>query len=367
MGRVAFMIGVLAVLTTMACVPPDSSATSPGWTARTDEDVFRDKIAAGCATLQDCNALLVESRERFDRCANAPQTDAIERACKQQIEDRVAAERAASSMGTAKTVATQGEIRPVPTGIAAGQVYEDNENVYRENMKRLKGSCEDIKTLADMAVAAPTPEIRDRYQRRAITARNSRMEDIPREIQSLISRHGWGATDLPNFADPTEARKEIEYARSLVTELRCYDAAATEIPTESESADAYRIRNAQPVGLPVDAGVTAQGDAELVERWAADREAAIQTEINCRATPDCMGARAAVPICKLIAERADAVRSMARERQNPSGYVDKAVLHDLGSDIQRDDEELRKLKGDFVATAHHPFTEKLCARPRAAP
>jgi hypothetical protein len=60
--------------------------------------------------------------------------------------------------------------------------------------------------------------------------------------------------------------------------------------------------------------------------------------------------------------------AMERERSNPSGYVDKALLHQLGSDIQSYQEQLARLAPAYQAARHHPFqgwrTEGACVAMR---
>jgi hypothetical protein len=59
---------------------------------------------------------------------------------------------------------------------------------------------------------------------------------------------------------------------------------------------------------------------------------------------------------------------MVHERANPSGYVDKGLLHKIGSDIQYYQEQLATLAPQYQAVRHHAFagwrTEGACIAAR---
>ena len=55
-------------------------------------------------------------------------------------------------------------------------------------------------------------------------------------------------------------------------------------------------------------------------------------------------------------------RTSAREKRNPSGYVDMRLLHDLGDDVQADDDAIRELRARYLSVAHRPFNESACPK-----
>jgi hypothetical protein len=97
-----------------------------------------------------------------------------------------------------------------------------------------------------------------------------------------------------------------------------------------------------------------------VEAWAALREKDISDEQTCRATPTCMGARIAVPLCQAIAIRRAAMRGIARERANPARVVDLNTLHELGQQVQEKDAIAADLKARYAAVTHKAFSEASC-------
>ena len=103
------------------------------------------------------------------------------------------------------------------------------------------------------------------------------------------------------------------------------------------------------------------------EVWATSTDAAIDREIQCRATPQCLADRAKLrldqataPICNLLQQRASAVQDIALENSNPSGVRDLRVLHDAGETMQAVDAQLPALKSRYAALAHKPFAPAAC-------
>jgi len=101
------------------------------------------------------------------------------------------------------------------------------------------------------------------------------------------------------------------------------------------------------------------------EAWAAADDVAIDEEQRCLTTSGCIAKRVAdrakkasdealIAVCLDVQKREADVRDMSRERANPSGYVDKVLLHSLGEDIQEIDARLPASKAAYAAIAHKP-------------
>ena len=93
----------------------------------------------------------------------------------------------------------------------------------------------------------------------------------------------------------------------------------------------------------------------------------VAKEKACRADKKCMGDRAArkaeeqflaavvQPMCRADQDREAALADMAHERANPSGYVDKVLLHDRGAAVQTAQEQLAAMSPAYVKVRHHPW------------
>lgn len=111
-----------------------------------------------------------------------------------------------------------------------------------------------------------------------------------------------------------------------------------------------------------------QGLADHRDQAIAEIRGFVANEKACRADTKCMAARAAkkaeamfwssvvVPLCQADKGKEDASALMARERANPSGYVDKVYLYDLGQQVQTDQERMIEMRSKYVAFRHHPWT-----------
>lgn len=156
---------------------------------------------------------------------------------------------------------------------------------------------------------------------------------------------------LPKLRDWTNAtRLEVAVARQCIP-----------------PADAWKIIH--PRGTWV--GAASEADVERrygdAERWAAALDAQIDDMQTCLQTPGCMAARKAAEVkavldgvCALLAQRAQDVRDMVREKSNPAGVVDKYLLHRIGLDIQAVDDALVDAKANYAASARRPFAPSLC-------
>ena len=60
-------------------------------------------------------------------------------------------------------------------------------------------------------------------------------------------------------------------------------------------------------------------------------------------------------ICDAVSERADLVTEMRQEQSNPSGFVDKVLLHELGYGIQVRDRQIAAAKVEYRKMTHKAF------------
>lgn len=116
---------------------------------------------------------------------------------------------------------------------------------------------------------------------------------------------------------------------------------------------------------------------DKVEGILAGLGAVVAAEQKCRADVKCMSARAArkaeaeffgsvvAPMCEADQNREQATAAMAHERANPSGYVNKVVLHDAGETIQTAQETLQQYASAYAKVRHHgwPGWRKECPAP----
>ncbi len=118
---------------------------------------------------------------------------------------------------------------------------------------------------------------------------------------------------------------------------------------------------------------TAQADAarkdrytakkEARERKEAEEEAAVQAEIvQCRNDPKCTWERVSAPLCEAIKNKRLYQQDMAKEQANPSGFVNKVFLHDLGAEIQLCDENIAMFRKDYREQMHRAFNESTCQK-----
>jgi hypothetical protein len=216
---------------------------------------------------------------------------------------------------------------------------------YRDDAKRLGSSCQDITALEAAAAAIrqqepSDPTLGDRrradeyvaseYSKLAQERRDDRVRRVTGEIGSWLKAF----VSLQDADNPAQAREDIPKTRALLEDLHCYDAAA---------ADKLRAD---------------------VDAWASAREKAISDEETCRATPACMGARVAVPLCEAIATRRGAMQDIARQRANRAGAVNLALVHDLRQQVQEDDATITELRAKYLATTHKGFDDASCPKPR---
>jgi hypothetical protein len=107
-----------------------------------------------------------------------------------------------------------------------------------------------------------------------------------------------------------------------------------------------------------DAEKAAKVDGAVSKLWTA-----VATEKACRTNAKCMEKRrekaflhdVVEPMCQADQEREDAVKSIARENANPSGYVDKVLLHNLGATAQDAQDRVTAMTPAYVKVRKHPW------------
>jgi hypothetical protein len=242
-------LGTIAVLALTACLG-------------TQEQAFRNRVALGCHTKQQCVELEQDAATRSQACEShnarnpatmdqwdcAPLAEDLKTATmmladlegrtKREADDKAQAERAAAA--------------------------ED------ARVSALGDSCEGLTAIEDAAAHAPPP--RDaQYRDLARTRRESKVAALSTQLdQTLQSK--------PDLSDVTAARAWAQgaatAARASVDQLRCYD------------GDAAAKRQPQ------------------VDAWVSSTTDAIDKEEACRASPRCLTDRKLIPLlCDAIQNR----------------------------------------------------------------
>jgi hypothetical protein len=299
------------------------------------DDGFRAKLAAGCHSDTECAALYQEADARTVACMKVARSDDE---CVEVFHDRTAA----LNLHAVRQEAVAADVRE--KNLAAFQADANEDRQVRADLLELHESCDDVATLTAAAAKARSQWAIDRYTEAAQQRRSQQVSYLVGEIGRETGRsrgysrvvHPDGTetrkSSLPGMANPEALRSRIAEVRALVERLRCYDAAAA---------------------------TTAAGDVNV---WATELDAAITAEMSCRATPQCLADRLVPSLCEAIAGRKDALSGIARERQNPSGYVNATLLHDLGEDAQIDAATAADLRKRYTAIAHRPFDDSRCSK-----
>jgi hypothetical protein len=109
--------------------------------------------------------------------------------------------------------------------------------------------------------------------------------------------------------------------------------------------------------------ITAEQKATAVEAAVGTVREGVAKERACRADAKCMAKRkekafftqVVQPMCQADQEREGALQGIAREKANPSGYVDKVFLHSLGASAQQAQDTLTAMTPDYVKFRKHPW------------
>ncbi len=294
-------------------------------------DPMQEKIAAGCHTAEACAALKAEAHARGDRCVADPRGDD----CEARLRDLTAADTLASTQANADRMmaVNLGLSAPVETASAAS----DREAQYRADVERFGDSCEDVAALADAGAHRPDADVAQLYANLVATRRTTETNRRLKDLQQILHRADYVSRDRD---DPTvsiiyedQIRQAVAMARSIAQEIRCYDEAAGKAATTD------------------------------VDAWANGLETSIADEKACMAKPQCLADRLLPSLCETIGMKREALAGIAREKRNPSGFVDMRLLRDLGEDVQNDEDRLRELRARYLKVAHKAFNDERCSRP----
>ncbi len=101
------------------------------------------------------------------------------------------------------------------------------------------------------------------------------------------------------------------------------------------------------------------------ERDKKDAEAAAAVEVEiaqCKANPKCTWERVSVPLCQALKDKRAYQQDMAREKANPSGFVNARYLRELGAQIQTDDDNIAMFRKDYREQMGRTFNEGACPK-----
>lgn len=307
--------------------------------AERQDDGFRARIPAACKTQAACEALQDEARERFRRCEADPphqfvRTSSTRPPCAEQQDDREdVAKRVAQLRREAEAKEQAQREKDDRISAAVGQQRERN----RSFMRGLTGACSEQQAIEEFVKTMPADvpttarpdflrELRDRWTEE----RGHRIAKVSTNIDFAERRK----IKLEDLENPDDALVAVNEERVHVAELRCEG---------RENADLTALQ-------------------EKLDSWAAATSKGVAEEKQCRASTECTANRLAGPICTRIDDRRGYVEDMARERANPSGYVNTTYLHKLGTWIQEADDDISRMKREFAKEAKQPFSEARCRK-----
>lgn len=309
-------------------------------------DDFRTKVAAGCHSGAECAALVQLAQDRYLACYKAAATES---GCAEEQKDKATAQDAmnaflhsgSGSQEPGEEFGHEGLRERAERERIARERQEEGQravaerqraDAMRDRIRELENTATTCEGLAEFEayVRANLEDGATGARRHYLEAIQSRRDDFVRSAKYAVDWRIDRPLNLPVADDPAAALKDIEPTLATAEGMRCYDAAA---------ADAAK---------------------QAAEAWADATRKAVAAEQACRASPICMGGRAAEPLCEVIRDRREAVRAMATERSNPSGVVDLRNLHDLGAQIQRNDQQIVEMKAEYARVAKRAFSEALC-------
>lgn len=273
------------------------------------DDGFRAKLAAGCNSQEACSALYDAAEKRWETCMGHVRGRNEYASCNDSMQDR----------------------------FTASELKNRQQEAYEKNRRNTF-----LAAQQGVADAAERRRQREQAERAVTECLGSR----PQVLQGLLIPQ-----PLATAADRTAAQMLADGAAANVNDaldkIRQCDPALT--TTLEPQVQAWRTQLAKDV---------------------ADDEA-------CRSTPACMKQRRedtakaerqrqlveVVPdLCQAVADRRVMIAEMARERANPSGIVDRQLLHDDGARLQSDNEQVTDLTAHYIAITHKPFSETVCPK-----
>jgi hypothetical protein len=157
---------------------------------------------------------------------------------------------------------------------------------------------------------------------------------------------------------------EAAERRALADKLKAWADGVERLPDAELDAlpSAAAAAIARYATLSTDLGQPTDPQAARVALDAMTSDAA--KEKACRADAKCLNDRAVKradadftetvlsPLCGYDEHRAAAAAALARERANPSGFVNKSLMHGYGSDMQFNTEQMKPLLAAFVRAKH---------------
>jgi hypothetical protein len=227
---------------------------------------------------------------------------------------------------------------------------------------------------ADSRCFQGAAEARDacvRRQPRGVPACMSSFQEAIRDCQ---------AADLRDAAATVAARDEqAARAKRLVTDRAELSAISARLKSLTEPQWWEDRPDAELGGLTESTVADAARSNELAIELGNDRPfseadlaslrttvaAKVAKERACRADKKCMAGRVArkaeaeffeavvSPMCMADQQREAAQEDMARERRNPSGYVNTIQLHEDGEQVLNAEDELKRLSAAYAKFRHH--------------
>lgn len=298
-------LAAVLALSTTACVVHD--------------DGFRDHLAKGCHSKEECHTLAIQAHNRNAKCKKS--------SCRDEAED----EQTANALETpyVNQPSSSASSRPVPPATES-ETYARELTRVQHVGKALRGDCEDDATVERELAAIPPIVTEDHragltkvLRREATARRNARWGNISSDIFSAIPR-----TEHHRISNIEDVEANLEASRAQLSSLRCEGSEYAELP---------RLQTAIEGSL-----------------------AGVRTERACRASDDCMAKRYAQPLCSALELKRNTAKEMARERANPSGVVNLTALNDLGRQSQDAEESIAEARKEYASKTKKPFDEKMC-------
>jgi hypothetical protein len=181
----------------------------------------------------------------------------------------------------------------------------------------------------------------------------------PERVRLPKTVSSWQACRYRLNQDRTERQNLVDQIKSV----RLETLSDAELGTVSETLRPLLTRLVE-VGADLEAKRLTDSDrARIVEGSLAIVSADVTKEKACRVDAKCMAKRREAqfvqnvvnPMCEADQEREEALSGIAHENANPSGYVNKLLLHRLGMNAQDAQEKLASLVPSYVKVRHHAW------------